>query len=110
MKCYQRFGTEPVPNCLGEGVDKRDYCAYKTSNYLWYIGNREDPGILGECEGDCDNDSQCIGDMICFERTGFTPVPFCDGVGRYVFILHLFYIMCAMYDMNSYMTHTIYYV
>ena len=58
LKCYFRFSDEPVPNCLGNGVNKRDYCAYKTSNYLWYISNAAEPDSLGECEGDCDNDAQ----------------------------------------------------
>ena len=45
------------------------------------------PGLLGLCEGDCNSDSDCEGDLICFERgstsspTRVQPVPGCDGVG-----------------------------
>ena len=43
------------------------------------------PGLLGLCEGDCNSDSDCEGNLICFERgtssTGVQPVPGCDGVG-----------------------------
>ena len=38
-------------------------------------------GDLGLCEGECDNDAQCKGDLKCFLRTGFTPVPGCSGTG-----------------------------
>ena len=29
-------------------------------------GNNGD--IMGVCEGDCDNDSECADDLICFQR------------------------------------------
>ena len=32
-------------------------------------------------EGDCDNDNECEGDLICFQRNGFTQVPGCSGNG-----------------------------
>eukprot|EP01083_Nonionella_stella_P115185 341218_1 len=32
------------------------------------------------CEGDCDNDDQCAGDLKCFQRTGSEPgPPECEG-------------------------------
>ena len=41
-----------------------------------------DPGSpvtpLAMCEGDCDYDSDCKGDLICFERNGDESVPGCD--------------------------------
>lgn len=40
-------------------------------------------GILGLCEGDCDNYDECEGDLECFERDGFEPVPGCAGDGEY---------------------------
>jgi hypothetical protein len=39
---------------------------------------------MGLCEGDCDNDNECEGNLLCFERQGVTgdsPVPGCEGVG-----------------------------
>ena len=33
------------------------------------------------CQGDCDNDGECLGHLVCFERDGFTAVPGCDAGG-----------------------------
>ena len=38
------------------------------------------------CEGDCDNDSDCVGDLICYERDGTnleTHLPGCQGIPEY---------------------------
>ena len=35
--------------------------------------------LLGECTGDCDDDSDCEGDLICFQRDAFGYVPSCAG-------------------------------
>eukprot|EP00492_Amphilonche_elongata_P001940 TRINITY_DN2259_c0_g1_i1.p1 TRINITY_DN2259_c0_g1~~TRINITY_DN2259_c0_g1_i1.p1 ORF type:complete len:154 (+),score=24.49 TRINITY_DN2259_c0_g1_i1:158-619(+) len=35
--------------------------------------------ILGLCQGDCDNDDQCEGDLKCFQREEGTPIPGCSG-------------------------------
>ena len=37
---------------------------------------------LGECEGDCDRDSDCKYGLKCFQRNGYTSVPGCKGRGR----------------------------
>lgn len=34
---------------------------------------------LGECEGDCDRDSDCARGLVCFQRTGRQAVPGCTG-------------------------------
>ena len=34
---------------------------------------------LDRCEGDCDNDSHCEADLICFQRDGNELVPGCSG-------------------------------
>jgi len=36
---------------------------------------------LGMCQGDCDNDEDCSGNLRCFQRTGTEPVPGCTGTG-----------------------------
>jgi len=36
---------------------------------------------LGMCEGDCDDDSECAGNLACFERDGLKMVPGCEGTG-----------------------------
>ena len=41
------------------------------------------PGYpLGECEGDCDFDAECAGDLICYTRRDLEPVPGCVGGGE----------------------------
>ena len=46
------------------------------------VGNNGEPQRfypLGLCQGDCDNDDECAGDLICHQREPFEPVPGCDG-------------------------------
>jgi len=40
-------------------------------------GNPSNP--LGLCEGDCDNNNDCDGDLICYQREKNVAVPGCDG-------------------------------
>jgi hypothetical protein len=45
-------------------------------------GNNGSPSSafpLGMCEGDCDNDSECAGDLVCFQRRANQAVPGCSG-------------------------------
>jgi len=37
---------------------------------------------LDLCEGDCGSDDECMGSLVCFKRTGYTPVPGCCGSGN----------------------------
>ncbi|KAL7491090.1 hypothetical protein ACHAWT_000549, partial [Skeletonema menzelii] len=50
---------------------------------LKYVGDEWKPKSafpLSECEGDCDKDYDCEGDLVCFERHGtIEPVPGCLG-------------------------------
>jgi hypothetical protein len=39
------------------------------------------PNPLPNCHGDCDNDSHCAGDLVCFQRFGYEEVPGCSGSG-----------------------------
>ena len=52
---------------------------------LQSIGNNGIPSEvfpLGECQGDCDNDAECAGDLICFKRSANEVVPGCVGPGE----------------------------
>ena len=82
--CFQRDGYMEVPGCSGSGESSKDYCIYPDSGYLVYRGNNIFGGdkLLNECEGDCDSDSDCAGDLKCFQRSGTEPVPGCKGTGR----------------------------
>lgn len=47
-----------------------------------YVGNNGSPAAgfpLGECEGDCDENLDCAGDLICYQRNANEAVPGCDG-------------------------------
>jgi len=37
---------------------------------------------LGECEGDCDNDNECEGSLVCMKRNGGEIVPGCSGIDK----------------------------
>lgn len=86
LMCFERAGTESVPGCSGSGQSGKDYCydAGATNNTLRIMGNNGSPAArypLGMCKGDCDRDSDCSGDLLCFERGSFETVPGCDGPG-----------------------------
>jgi len=37
--------------------------------------------ICCKITGDCDDDSECVGDLICYNRQKYDPVPGCSGFG-----------------------------
>merc|ERR1712061_739513 len=93
LKCFQRNGKTTVPGCQGGGsgdISGHDFCIKPSdfqvpagSTTLVYLGSNaksmENP--LNQCQGDCDNDSHCASDLKCFQRTGKTTVPGCQGGG-----------------------------
>jgi hypothetical protein len=82
LRCFQRRGTEQVPGCSGIGDRGEDYC------YLESLFKADDNGKpssvfpLGECQGDCDKNSDCLGGLQCFKRPNKEIVPGCPGVGE----------------------------
>ena len=89
LVCYQRGAFEVVAGCAGTGDSGRDYC-YKVPPYTPVVKALRDDGNdgapstafpLAECSGDCDVDTDCFGNMKCFQRNGTTPVPGCSGTG-----------------------------
>eukprot|EP00957_Ditylum_brightwellii_P007115 540141-Ditylum_brightwellii.AAC.1 len=40
------------------------------------VGN--DKTDYGHCQGDCDNDGDCLGNLVCFERSADEAVSGCD--------------------------------
>lgn len=81
LRCYQRNYKEEVIGCAGGSLPPyyTDYCAYRpTETTLFLAGNAAG---LGMCEGDCDNDDECLGELTCFQRGGLQKVPGCEGLG-----------------------------
>jgi hypothetical protein len=82
LNCFERTGTEAVPSCSGEGVSGNNYCYTPPPGELVISGNNNDPASafpLQLCEGDCDEDFDCDGDMICLQRNSGDPVGECTG-------------------------------
>ena len=57
-----------------------DHCCDFPPNYLFYV--ERDPGknTLSVCEGHCNHDDECVGDLICGNKNA--DVPGCDGTVR----------------------------
>lgn len=90
LKCFSRTYGETVPGCLGnyESSDS-DFCY----DPRWDTSDPEDPelyigvnpssgsgaGTVALCQGDCDEDAHCAGDLVCFQRSNNEAVPGCSG-------------------------------
>lgn len=81
LVCFQRAGPyESVPGCSGGKDDATysDYCV-RTSDLSLPRLSWSSTFPLGQCEGDCDTDSDCKGNLICFQRNEYDEVPSCLG-------------------------------
>lgn len=94
LYCYHNVGMNgPPPGCSGsDGSNSNwaDYCFLippPTRELTWLSWHQT--GGLGACQGDCDTDDQCVGNLKCFHQSfhkdghslyGKTvPVPGCTG-------------------------------
>ena len=86
LVCFQRDAYTDVPGCTGGRVDASgtDFCVKQSDlegssrTEIKFVGS--DPTqTLGRCEGDCDTDEDCEGDLVCFQRSDCMYVPGCDG-------------------------------
>jgi hypothetical protein len=93
----ERLADEPIPQCSGIPVTERDYCVKPALGQLVLKGEilendvyspaENYVGGLGECEGDCNHDNDCAGDLRCFQREEDDPlkeVPGCLGTGAHI--------------------------
>jgi hypothetical protein len=101
LKCFQRNSNETVPGCTNDKPNYAgtDFCYSPPVPApapvavpvpvvvptpvalppLKFVGNNGAVGLLSECEGDCDRDTECKTGLKCFQRTGLQAVPGCSG-------------------------------
>lgn len=86
LVCMQGTIFELPASCDGGDFDLgTNYCYTRPHDtYLWGLGNNGSPASafpLPVCGGDCDSDGECAGELKCFQRRSYEPVPGCEGVG-----------------------------
>ena len=75
LMCFHRYdddGDVPwsVPGCDGSPATlDTDYCVVRTSDII-FTHDESYTGTLGKCEGSCDTDEDCAGDLVCQQRIG----------------------------------------
>jgi hypothetical protein len=94
LVCVQRSAGSALPSgCTGLSTSyTTDFCAKPSgssggssssgSSSVQRVGNDGSPSSafpLGKCQGDCDNDGDCSGDLVCFQRRAYQSVPGCSG-------------------------------
>jgi len=94
LVCHRRVGTADVPGCYGDGESDVDYCVKVPSDQHALEDTGDGKGENGyvECQGDCDDDTDCTGSLKCFQRDNYEAVPYCSGMGTkgwdYCFAAH----------------------
>eukprot|EP00980_Cylindrotheca_fusiformis_P025931 scaffold14920_cov63-Cylindrotheca_fusiformis.AAC.4 len=76
--CMVSQGAFVVPGCSG-WEDREDSFSGGTCVQSKYALTESTSFPLQECEGDCDDDNDCAGYMVCFQRDSNEPVPGCVG-------------------------------
>jgi len=96
FSCFQNTNDAVPPGCHGTVTSGMNYC-YDASNSWptpspawttaapepaledlgWYISANDLP--LDECQGDCDSDDECDGDLVCYQSDYGDTVPGCSG-------------------------------
>ena len=102
LKCFQRTGSEKIPGCFGSGTAGSDYCYQVSASFTSastssltssltsssvinnIFGRLRAPGCskdrpCGVCQGDCDNNDECAGNLICKLKDGPGDVQGCSG-------------------------------
>lgn len=90
LVCHQRNKGDPTPGCSSSSstlASEVDFCVYPSKNSsnvtpIKRVGNDGAPSSafpLGLCEGDCDTNDDCEGDLVCYQRSKYESVPGCSG-------------------------------
>jgi len=91
--CSGRKCCLTKPECYWDGVARKCWLLAATPTppptpppssppttlQIVFSGTGSPPNPLPECHGDCDNDSECQGDLRCFQRSTTEAVPGCPG-------------------------------
>ena len=77
LQCHQRSSGELTPGCYGIVHDTYDICYYPPDENVPTLPKQRPRAILGLCEGDCDNNDQCAGDLVCHQRSTGDYTPGC---------------------------------
>ena len=79
----QRNNTPPIAPVASASPQPSTSSSPTTVKQLTFVayGPTEVPEAypLGECEGDCDDDTECAGTLVCMHRDGGEIVPGCNG-------------------------------
>ena len=99
--CFHRASFEAVPGCSGLGISGINYCFSTSIEPTPTLAPNTVPGIpsaelavvnigqclrddpCGECEGYCEDDSECAEGLRCFSRRHLEPIAGCRGVGTW---------------------------
>lgn len=93
LSCFSRSRWQPVPGCEDEssqGTRGEDFCYEAPPGVLVHVRDNSGGGgvtpasarPLSACEGDCDADDDCDGELTCFPRIDNEKVPGCRGSGK----------------------------
>ena len=85
----EEFGDDvfdKLLDCSGEAQGRVNYCyhskPYAELTIVPDAGANCGKGVIcTACQGDCDNDEECAGNLKCFQRSSFERVPGCAGRG-----------------------------
>jgi len=73
------FGNLRIPSFENKKDGQRKLSDNKSLELVGNNGKPTNKFPLGLCEGDCDNDRECMGNYKCFDNNNAEYVPGCDG-------------------------------
>lgn len=83
LVCFDRGFNDTVPDCVGQGRNGADYCIPPQKENELVLkrleGREASVSVLGECEGECTQHSDCGDGLKCFFRAKTEQVPGCVG-------------------------------
>ena len=84
LVCFEKTADnvdENPGNCGGTGFAWMSYCYRPEDDDVLVVNDHKEK--LGLCEGICETDDDCEGNLRCSDRVGWEAVPGCRGKGMY---------------------------